>query len=370
MGSGKRGKRPKRVIGGLPSFEAAITLQRMPAAANLMRKSGNGSEPGPALPQRLIIVGLPRCGTTLVATLLGAQPGVHFLTDYFPAFTDLLQRLGKSWNAPLSVGERRIALALVRDQFLRVRHPVLVGLDNFGSIDELHRLVLAELAAKGDRWVGHKLLLEADGLRAALSQTELSCLLLVRDPRDAALSYFHRTGTGVERYVRVWREMVQASRELEGHPRFARLRYEDLILSPLVTLRRLGAWLGLEIDPEVPELVFRRSQAHGATEWRENSAFQDVSRRFDSRPLERWRRQPASPIVRYAGWATRHELGELGYASAAAPSARDRLRFASLSALELGERRAQVQLQHCSQWLRQRLVLQKSPWQEELPEPR
>lgn len=319
-------------------------------------------QPTASGPERLLIVGLPRSGTTLLATLLGAQPFIHFLTDYFPAFTDLLLRLGKPWNGPLSLSERRIALALVRDQFLRVRHPVLVKLDRFSNIDELHRLVLAELASDTDRWVGHKLLMDAGTLSATLSQTNIRCLVLIRDPRDAALSYFHRTGSGVERYVRNWSEMVRACRQLEGHPQLLALRYEDLITSPPATLRRLGDWLGLELSADVPALQFRRSRAHGATGWQENSAFQDVSRRFDPQPLERWRSQPDSPIVRYAGWAARPELGLMGYASAAGLGARERWRFTCLRALEVGERRAYAQLQLSSQWLRKRLALQKSPW--------
>jgi Sulfotransferase family len=319
-------------------------------------------QPTAPCPERLLIVGLPRSGTTLLATLLGAQPGIQFLTDYFPAFTDLRLRLAKPWNGPLSQSERRIALALVRDQFLRVRHPVLVKLDGFSTIDELHRSVLAELSSDKDRWVGHKLLMDAATLSATLAETNLRCLLLVRDPRDAALSYFHRTGTGVERYVRNWMETVRVCRQLEGHPQLLALRYEDLITSPAPTLNRLGQWLGLELDSEVPALQFRRSRAHGGTGWQENSAFQDVKRRYDPQPLERWRSQPDSPIVRYAGWAARTELGRMGYAGAASVGARERWRFACLRALEVGERRAYAQLQLSSQWLRRRLTLEKSPW--------
>src|SRR5688572_30953975 len=121
--------------------------------------------------KRLVIVGLPRSGTTLLATLLGAQPKIHFLTDYFPAFSEAVQRVGKAWNAPLTESERRIALALVRDQFLRVRHAVLIDPQSFTSIDELHSLVLSELRAHEEEWVGHKLLLAPAQLRALLEQT-------------------------------------------------------------------------------------------------------------------------------------------------------------------------------------------------------
>ena len=314
-------------------------------------------------PRRLLIVGLPRSGTTLVATLLSAQAGIHFLTDYFSAFAEALERLQKRWDAPLSASERRIALALVRDQFLRVRHPVLVKQGDFATLDELHQRVLAELASERDAWVGHKLLLGPKLLRATLMQTDIRCLLMLRDPRDAALSYFHRTGGGVERYLRQWCETVRLWRELRDHPRLLGLRFEELVSEPERTLGRLGDWLGQRIDSAPIELQFRRTRAHGNVAWKENSAFGDVTERFDRRSLGRWQVHAETPIVRYAGWVARAQLAELGYASSTAQvTSRERLRFACLDALEAGEQRAYSTLGSTVRWLRQRLFLQKSGW--------
>jgi hypothetical protein len=304
---------------------------------------------------RLIIAGLPRSGTTLVATLLAAQPRVQFLTDYFPAFLEAQRRLGKSWRAPLDAGERRIALALVRDQFLRVRHPVLVKLDAFGSVDELHRRVLEELAAPGDLWLGHKLLLPPLEISALLEQTDIRCLILLRDPRDAALSFFHRTGGGVELYARSWRDTARLCRQRSSHPRLLALRFEDLIAEPEATLKRLGEWLGVPINPGVGQLHFQRSRAHGSTEWRENSAFQDVATRFDRQPLGRWKSQPDSSIVRYAAWLARRELAGFGYEPAGRGSAREHARFACLQALERTEHWAHDSVNEAGRWLRRRL---------------
>lgn len=307
----------------------------------------------PTEPGRLIIVGLPRSGTTLVATLLGAQTQIQFLTDYFPAFNEAAARLGKTWNRPLGESERRVALALVRDQFLRVRHPVLVKQDGFSTIDELHRLICCELRSEGQLWIGHKLLLGPEQLRAVLDQTQLRCLLMLRDCRDAALSYFHRTGGGVERYVRNWRDTVRACRELELHPRLLALRFEDLIASPGQAAERLSRWLGVPIDAEVPELRFQRSRAHGTTRWAENSAFGDVRGRFDSQVLGRWRSASDSTIVRYAAWVARRELGEMGYEPLASPlSARERVGFSWLSVLDAAERRAHESVTFAGQWLK------------------
>ena len=308
---------------------------------------------------RLILAGLPRSGTTLVATLLAAQPQIHFLTDYFPAFIEAQRRLRRAWKAPLDASERRIALALVRDQFLRVRHPVLVKLDAFASIDQLHRCVLQELAAPGERWLGHKLLLSPAELRATLEQTELRCLLLLRDPRDATLSFFHRTGGGVELYARNWRDTARLCQELVGHPRLLALRFEDLIADPEATLKRLGDWLGVAIDAQVGQLHFQRSRAHGATEWRENSAFQDVTGRFAREPVGRWKNQGDSPLARdisrYAAWVTRRELTAFGYEPAGPGSKREQARFACLQALERTEHWAHDSVQGAGRWLRQKL---------------
>jgi hypothetical protein len=307
--------------------------------------------------KRLLIVGLPRSGTTLMATLLGAQRGVHFLTDYFPAFSEALARIGKRWDDKLSTSERRIALALVRDQFLRVRHPVLVKHDAFECMDELHRAVLDELAGEADEVVGHKLLLDARELEQALATSRVHCLLMYRDPRDAALSFFHRTGSGVEGYVRTWREMLARWGGEASHPRLFLLRFESFIQDPAAALAALGAWLGLPLSLDVPELHFQRSRAHGATPWRDNSAFADVRRRFDSRPLGRWKDELDSPVVRYASWATARELERLGYEPSPelGLGPRERLRFATLRALERAENGTYDALFRVSERLRREL---------------
>jgi hypothetical protein len=306
--------------------------------------------------KRLLIVGLPRSGTTLMATLLAAQQGVHFLTDYFPAFSEATARIGKGWNDTLSASERRIALALVRDQFLRVRHPVLVKHDAFGCIDELHRAVLDELASPDDALVGHKLLLDARELERALATSGVHCLLMYRDPRDAALSFFHRTGSGVEGYVRSWREMLGRWGKA-SHPRLLLVRFESFIQDPAVTLAALGAWLGLPLSLDVPALHFQRSRAHGATPWQDNSAFADVRRRFDQQPLGRWKSQLESPVVRYASWATAKDVERFGYepAPALGLAARERLRFAALRALERAENGTYDTLFRVSERLRREL---------------
>lgn len=288
--------------------------------------------------KRLLMVGLPRSGTTLLATLLAAQPHVRFSTDYFPAFLEVLTRIGKRWGDALTPDERRLALAVVRDQLLRARHVVLVRADDFATLDELHRAVMDELAAPTDRIVGHKLLMRADELQATLEQTDIHCLLAYRDPRDAALSFQQRTGGGVEHYLHNWRQMLTRFVAGPRHPRLLPLKFEALLLEPERTLERVGSWLGVPISAHVPELRFVQSRAGAAVTWRENSAFDDVAQRFDPRPIGRFKSRLDSPVVRYASFVTRRELARFGYEPCAlALGAGERARFACLSALARAE---------------------------------
>ncbi len=303
--------------------------------------------------KRVILAGLPRSGTTLLATLLAAQPGVHFATDYFPSFREAARHLEVGWDRPLGETQRRIALAIVRDQMLRVRHPVLVRPDQFQSLEELHRLVMRELSPAPI--VGHKLLFPAEELGHVLAETGIFFLVMLRDPRDAAISYFHRTGGGVEAYVRNWSATARVTKRLATHPRLLTLRFEDLVRDPPRTLERLGDFLGAPISADVPQLRFQRGAAGGVA-WHENSAFQDVTKRFDTAPLGRHETLAASALVRYSDWACRRELPSWGYQRRLEPlSLKEQLQFRALSALERSERVGRELLSDAAQTMRRRL---------------
>lgn len=273
----------------------------------------------------LIIAGLPRSGTTLLSTFLASQARCTFVTDYLGAFSEALDHLHVDWSTALTTTQRRVALAIVRDQLLRFRHPVLVGVDAFSTVAELHALVLEELARPNDLAVGHKLLLSHDRISAILAQTRLTVVVLYRDPRDAAVSYFHRVGTGVEGYLEEWRHTVTLL-ERTRHPRLFGLRYEDLVRAPERTLRPLFDALRLTLDPSRAALTFNRGPA-GQTKWQGNASFEAPQRPFDPSAVERWRTMPDSPIVRYAAWTCRRELARVGYEPGPSMSKREAARW-------------------------------------------
>lgn len=258
----------------------------------------------------VIVAGLPRCGTTLLSTFLAAQPFCTFLTDYLGSFTDALAFLQVGWRTPLDLTQRRVALAKVRDQLLRFRHPVLVRPESFFTVAELHHAVLAELAKPGDRVVGHKLLLSQREVAALLEHTDHHVVVLYRDPRDAALSWYHRTGGGVEGYLERWRRMVRYL-EHTSSPRLFPLRYEAMVERPTETLRPLFDALGVPLSLERRELVFRGPS--GAVRFTGNAGSGTDRAPFDARAIEGWRAHLDSPVVRYAAAVTARERDRLGY---------------------------------------------------------
>jgi hypothetical protein len=254
-------------------------------------------------PRRAILAGLPRCGTTLLSSILGSHPEVHFLSDYLHSFARAQQKLSVRWDGSLSVSERRVVLAMVRDELVRMAQPIRVRVEDFTSIDELHRIVSRQLPTKRVRVSGHKTVLQAREVEALLAQTSITVLVCLRDPRDAAYSYWHRVGEGVEAYLEDWRAMAALS--LRGHPRLVVVRFEELASSSQDAIDRVYAQLGLEPHPLPTELAFRRSLMREAS-WEGNSAIGDG-------PVDRWKRESNDPIVRYAAATLSEQIARFGY---------------------------------------------------------
>ena len=272
-------------------------------------------------PIRLMIAGLPRCGTTLLASLLNQQKGCRFVTDYVSWFRDACERLEVEWNEPLTLAQRRVCLALARDSWIRLRHPVLVTTEQFSTIDELHQAIAGELVREGTRAVGHKALLSPEQIEVARQRTKIHLIIMARDPRAAVLSYWHRTGEGVEAYVDNWKKTVRyASDARRG---VTLLRFEDLVERTEATLGKITQLWG-----EQPTLPTKLSFDDGpsSVDWKENSAFGDVVEPFDRTPLARWKESAESPIVRYADAVCRGEMGRLGYEPLSDHSTRSRMR--------------------------------------------
>lgn len=266
---------------------------------------------------------MPRCGTTLAASLLSAQSQTTFVTAYLQSFEGLADSFGVNYGTPLDPSQRRTALLKVREEMLGLRHPLLLGSDGFRTLDELHQGTLEDVAASGDFLVGHKARLSPRRIDRLLESTDVRVLILLRDPRDAAVSWCYRTGWPAEAYLEDWNEMACYVRQ-RRHPRLFMARFEDLVADPVFALRAASGF-EVRVPPSLTSLTDLRD---GARSWTANTAHADVTRVLDPNAIERWRRTPSSPLVRYAGWVCAAEMRRLGYAADTARlSVAERRRF-------------------------------------------
>ena len=275
----------------------------------------------------LIIGGVRRCGTSLAARLLAAQEGATFITTYLGSFQHLADSLGVDFDHPLDSAQRRAALLKVREELLRLRHPLIIGADEFRTLGDLYRCVLEDLTAVGDALVGHKDVLDPARIERLLRSSEMRVLILLRDPRDAAVSWWYRTGAPAESYIEDWKEMAcyLGGRQ---HPHLFVARFEDLVTNPASALSAIVATAGIQfrLPPSLTSLTDMRD---GAQPWSANTAYADVTRVVDVNAVGRWRSMRWSPLVRYAGWSCAAEMRELGYPCDPAPfSTAERRRFA------------------------------------------
>ncbi len=305
----------------------------------------------------LVTVGMPRSGTTLFASLLAAQPFARFVTDYLHTPLRLAERWGLPFDAPLDAAHRRAALLMFREELVRIGHVTLLSPQQFDSLRTLHERVLDELAAPEHRLSGHKMVVPPDMLPALLEQSALRLVMLYRDPRDAALSFWHRTGGGVEGYLRDWRKWIRLAESLRGHPRFLALRYESLVVDPHTALAPLVDRWALPIDWRGVSLHFERGP-RVRVPLHANSAHDDVNTPLDTAPVGRWRTRPDDPIVRYADWRCRREIHRLGYPAHPTPrhAPRDVLSHARRALTEEIDQALQRALEAWTRHVRPRLA--------------
>lgn len=272
----------------------------------------------------LFITGFARSGTSLVANLLNHQPRVTVWSDGYAGPIAVAQAVG-GFRRVLCSEERSQALARYKLSLENQAAQTGLSPGDFSTAEELYRLVLDDLGRETDVVVGHKVTgygPHTDVFRRILEETEVHCICVLRDVRDVVLSQWQRTATTIDPHS--WRLFAERTRALEGHPRLAVVRYEELVQDPPKALAPVEALLGMKIDANAESLSYRRDEP-----WIENSSFHDVRRPFDARPIARWREHRTDPNVRFAAWWCERELAHWRYPPFGEPfSWRERIRFA------------------------------------------
>lgn len=268
---------------------------------------------------RLLVIGEPRSGTTLLADLLDAQPGVRMELGVLGQALAFARDRGGSLRAPLRASERARVAAMLGADLERTRARGRVSADALATpADALAR---ATEALRGDaRIAGSKEHAPAAVIEALVTEAGFDVLYIVRDARDVILSRARRGEVELDRKLAGWRRSVRAALAVE-HPRIFLVRYEDLVRDVRGTFARIDDALGLGLDPE-------RAAAWRLTPPRRtNTSFGVEMHGVEAIAVERWRAHVDDPWVRFAGAYCAPELARLSYAAGPPMSRADALAY-------------------------------------------
>lgn len=261
----------------------------------------------------IFIVGFPRSGTTLLATLLSRHsriagpPETRFMEEVVDGATDpaiMLSRTAQNRRCrDLGLDEDAIAAGFMAGP---------------PTYDRLFRVLLETYAANaGKDFVAEKSpihLLHVPILAQWYPRARF--LLLVRDGRDCVLSLLKAPWAhdGVMRHSAEWRRRMRRARWLLDTPRpnLHVVRYEDLVAAPDREIRRVMGLLGLafEADQLSPSTA-SSAVPDWETDWK--------SKAYDLPDPNRgsaWKREAAPKTLRAMESVMRDELVAWGYALA------------------------------------------------------
>lgn len=235
----------------------------------------------------LFVTGMQRCGTTLLEKLLASHPQLSVLSqpspllfieakrsflkridrskDYFPLgdlflevgysesdFTGFLSEYSFDNQTLKSLFETMSSYSGQYTRFDKARLASLI--DRLGSPDlmTIMTALYTEFAhhARATKFGGKESICEE--FLPYLLENGCHCVVILRDPRDMLTSLNY--GKGQQHggsykptlfNLRNWRKSVAYALHLRDHPRFAWIRYEDLVLNPVESLNQVTPMLNV-----------------------------------------------------------------------------------------------------------------------------
>jgi hypothetical protein len=292
-----------------------------------------GSGAGADVSAPVFVVGPPRCGTTLMARLIGRHetmfmPGeTHYMHDVFGSRTSdelagnpheqarVLSRLRTLYGRYNEALDQQRVERLFADT--EAWSEDYFALRDHGEVfDWFMRL---QMRASGkSRW-GNNAPKDIFRVRDVLTMfPDARFVICVRDPRDFLTSYKFKwratTPEHVERLKKlyhpvltslVWRASVKRIKDIEHsvHPdRYVVVKYENLVDQPEMELSRVCECVGIEYFPEMLEITENNSSRASA----EGGIF--------SSSVGSWRREIDPAETNAALLVCWNQLGRLGYA--------------------------------------------------------
>ncbi|MEZ5001469.1 MAG: sulfotransferase [Chitinophagales bacterium] len=274
----------------------------------------------------IFIGGVQRAGTTLLVKMLSKNTAVSFLpqeTHLFPLLWNTSGHL-KGFRSPEELSDylaenlpavnygwvnakdflAKICDTIKKQQFLPATTEDLLAFI----------LKLWELEQPSDVIVGEKTPAHVYYARKKLKEfPKCKMVLMCRDPRAAALSELIKlqNNTRIERdfsvftFIVRWATAVAVSKQLAKRDQVIFIRYEDLIIEPETTLKKVTDFLGIAYHKEMLDV--------GVT----NSSFQDTKQKgisFNEANLSRWETELPSDLIALINYHLKEEMNNLGYA--------------------------------------------------------
>ena len=269
----------------------------------------------------VFIIGSPRSGTTLLYDMLQSAGGFA----RYPAESNVFNMLVPTFGRLKShIDKQRLLQAWLRSALFRATHlePVHINqeLMRCSSGGEFLNVLMEAIAQDQgvERWADQtpSHLLHIPEIRQAFP--EALFVHMIRDGRDVALSLGkpgwvrplpgqrHNLRTAAAMY---WAWMVRKGRQYGQtvKPDYLEIRYEDLVQSPHVTLRRLADFIGHELDYD------KIQQNPIGSVRKPNTSFTTERAAGAFNPVARWKRALGSDELSVLEFLIGDLLTELDY---------------------------------------------------------
>lgn len=254
------------------------------------------------LNQPFFIVGCQRSGTTLLRLMVNAHPRLRVPRESW-FISDLMDQL--PLDSPLTEQERELAFRLISNHH-RWKEWEIADEKLREIIDSLESPLLRDLVdavfqncanpENKPRW-GDKTppyLKEMDRLHQLFDKAKF--IHIIRDGRDVCVSLLKtkwNDRTTIEQIAQYWCEMVEAgiaSGGRLGKELYLEVNYEDIVLQPEESLKRICDFLGEEFDGRM--LDFYQSSSEELSEAQKQKQIHEKTKRPPkSSDAYRWRRE-------------------------------------------------------------------------------
>lgn len=275
----------------------------------------------------IFIVGLPRSGTTLLASMLSTHaaidcgPETFFFARLPSDPTKLLDPAGWPDRALDYVGGLRLRDAPVHELYGRTRQEIRAFLvarpPSLAAM--LESLTASRAAARGKRRWAEKTPRHLGRLEVIRrTYPKAAVIHVVRDPRDAAMSMTRVPFASDSLIANLYlcaRAEAAAVPLLTGDARLLTVRYEDLVIDPGAELRRVSRFLGESFDPRMLDPGRAPADLAAGHEWWKGKETQPLDR---SR-VEAWRREMSKADKRIGAVICHDMICAYGYEGAVRP---------------------------------------------------